>query len=56
MTAIYKVWVQIERVDDDLDRYENVTEEIEIGRFATCEAAERFVARIESLFKEENER
>ena len=56
MTAIYKVWVQIERVDDDLDRYENVTEEIEIGRFATCEAAESFVACIESLFNQENER
>ena len=53
MTAIYKVWVQIERVDDDLDRY--VTEEIEIGRFATCEAAERFVARIETLTQEENQ-
>ena len=55
MTAIYKVWVQIERVDNDLDRYENVTEEIEIGRFATCEAAERFVARIETLTQEENQ-
>jgi len=55
MTAIYKVWVQIERVDDDLERYENVTEEIEIGRFATCEAAESFVVRIETLFNEENE-
>ena len=56
MTVIHKVWVQIERVDDDLDRYENVTEEIEIGRFSMCEAAECFVARIESLFNEENER
>ena len=55
MTDVYKVWVQIERVDDDLDRYENVTEEIEIGRFATCEAAESFVVRIESLFEQENE-
>lgn len=35
----YKVWIQIEQIDDDNDTYENVEEPLEIGVYDTLEEA-----------------
>ena len=43
----YKIWAQIERVDDDDDTYENVDEEQEIGCFDTLEEAQEAMRRLE---------
>ena len=36
----YKLWLQIERIDDDADEYENVSEPVCIGDYDTHREAE----------------
>jgi len=36
----YKLWLQIEQIDDDADTYENVSEPVCIGDFDTHREAE----------------
>jgi len=40
---IYKVWIQIEEIDEKKDRYLNIGEPYEAGRFRTEIAARKFV-------------
>lgn len=43
---IYKIWVQIEEIDEDDDHYENVTEPIDVGRYEELEAAKAAMDKI----------
>jgi len=40
---IYKVWIQIEEIDEGKDRYSNIGEPYEAGKFETEIAARKFV-------------
>ena len=40
---IYKVWIQIEKIDENKDHYLNISEPYEAGRFDTEKEARRFV-------------
>jgi transposase-like protein len=40
---IYKVWIQIEKIDEGKDRYLNIGEPYEAGKFETEIAARKFV-------------
>ena len=39
----YKVWLQIEEIDDDADHYEDVGEPMPLMDFNTIEDAEKFL-------------
>ena len=43
---VYKIWVQIEEVDDENDHYENVTEPIDVGVYEEPEAARAAMDKI----------
>lgn len=45
---IYKVWVQIEEIDETQDHYENISEPVDIKRFDTQAEAEAFVKGLET--------
>lgn len=40
---IYKVWIQIEEIDESKDHYANIGEPYEAGKFDTEKAARKFV-------------
>ena len=40
---IYKVWIQIEEIDESKDHYLNVGEPIEAGKFDTEAEAENYI-------------
>ena len=42
MTKTYRVWVEIEKIDEEDDCYENVSEPVPLGDFDTLEEAEMF--------------
>ena len=46
MAVTYKVWIQIERCDDDNDDYQNETEPHAV---ATCDTLEEAQARMEAI-------
>ena len=48
----YKIWIQIEEIDEENDKYTNITEPIDIDRFDTeQEAREAFQKIIDDYFK-----
>jgi len=40
---IYKVWIQIEEIDESKDHYLNIGEPIEAGKFDTEAEAENYI-------------
>lgn len=42
----FKIWVQIEEIDEEHDHYKNVTEPIEIGRYEELKAAKEAMDKI----------
>ena len=42
MTKTYRVWVEIEKIDEENDCYENMGEPVPIASFDTLEEAEMF--------------
>ena len=46
---IYKVWIQVEEIDEEADHYQNVSEPVELGVFRTKAAAEDLVRLAEQL-------
>ena len=46
MTVQFKVWVQVERIDEDNDSYTNATEPKEMAKFDTQEEAVNYVASL----------
>ena len=40
---IYKVWIQIEEIDESKDHYLNISEPYEAGKFGTEAEAVKFV-------------
>ena len=42
MLKTYRVWMQIEKIDEEDDCYENVSEPVPLGDFDTLEEAEAF--------------
>ena len=48
MIKTYRVWVEIEKIDEENDSYENVSEPVPLGDFDTLEEAEVFQQTIES--------
>ena len=40
---IYKVWIQIEEIDESMNHYLNMDEPIEAGKFDTETQAENFI-------------
>lgn len=44
----YKVWIEIEEIDEEADRYENV-EGFDIGEFSKFEEALRFAGELSTV-------
>jgi hypothetical protein len=49
----YKVWVQIERIDEAHDLYENVDEPVEVGYVTRIREARQIVKKIADQFCDE---
>ena len=49
MAKKYKVWIQVEQVDDENDDYQNVTEPECIGTFNHQKDAELFANHVEKM-------
>jgi len=45
-TMVYKVWVQIEEIDEEANHYENVTEPVDVGRYDNLEEAKAVMDKI----------
>lgn len=48
----YKIWVQIEEIDDDADRFENIEQPVCIKDFDNFPEAHRFLRSIATVFTE----
>ena len=56
MAIEYKVWVEVEKVDEENDVYETVPMPILAGVFSTHEEADRFVIQLTGFStKEDND-
>jgi len=42
----YKIWVQIEEIDDSGDHKNNATEDTEVGEYGTLEEAKKVLDKI----------
>lgn len=46
MPTKYKVWIEIEQIDEDEDIYENIGEPQDIATFDSFEEAEAYVSEV----------
>lgn len=51
MADVFKVWIQVERCNDERDEYENVTEPDCIAELLSEGEAQRFAADLVRLFE-----
>ena len=45
---IYKVWIHVEEIDEENDHYEDITEPVEVARFANEIKAIEFADTLEN--------